>query len=213
MKRFFLLFTFSLCTTLLQAQSFAPLSVEKIMRDPKWMGVSPSNIFWGDDSKTIYFNWNPENEEQDQLYHITTSNFHPQKTAVALEPNLNHSKLIYTKDRSKALFERNGDLFIYTTKNNQETALTNTVERESNAQFSQDERHVIFQKGENLFSTSLADNQLVQLTNFTRSKERKEGTLSLQNNWLKADQLKEFDIIKVEKEKKNSKKKTEKSST
>src|SRR5687768_16223431 len=41
-------------------QQLAPLTVEKIMRDPKWIGVYPSNISWSEDGKQVYFNWNPE---------------------------------------------------------------------------------------------------------------------------------------------------------
>ena len=31
------------------AQKIDKLSVEKIMRDPKWMGTSPSGTFWSND--------------------------------------------------------------------------------------------------------------------------------------------------------------------
>lgn len=63
------LFTSLLYTNYLQAQSLAPLTVEKIMRDPKmWIGTSPSDITWGDDSKTVYFNWNPDKNPSDSLY-------------------------------------------------------------------------------------------------------------------------------------------------
>jgi len=37
------------------AQKLETLTVEKIMRDPKWMGVSPSNIHWSVDSKKVSF--------------------------------------------------------------------------------------------------------------------------------------------------------------
>ena len=40
--------------------SKAQLTVEQIMRDPKWIGTSPSEIFWSYDSKAINFRWNPE---------------------------------------------------------------------------------------------------------------------------------------------------------
>jgi hypothetical protein len=53
--------------------------IEKIMRDPKWMGVSPSNIRWSDDSRNIYFNWNPKSEERDGLFSITPTNLKPRE--------------------------------------------------------------------------------------------------------------------------------------
>ncbi|HVY76021.1 MAG TPA: hypothetical protein VG890_14400, partial [Puia sp.] len=47
---------------LLKAQD---LTVEKIMRDPKWIGASPSRVFWSNDSHTVYFNWNPDDSPSD----------------------------------------------------------------------------------------------------------------------------------------------------
>ncbi len=199
MRRILFLFIFAVSSNLTLAQSIQSLSVEKIMRDPKWMGVSPSNIIWGNDSKTIYFNWNPENEERDPTYQITTINMIPEKTDWETIAKLKPSELVYSKDRTKALFERNGDLFLYIVKTNQERQLTNTVERESNPQFSLDETHLTFERSENLFSTSLTSNETRQLTNFTRSKVREEAKLSVQNEWLKQDQLNEFDILKTRK--------------
>ncbi|MDQ1140873.1 hypothetical protein [Pedobacter agri] len=55
------------------AQQIAPLTVEKIMRDPKWMGTSPTNFRWTADSKTLYFNWNPDNKAKEELFKISNS--------------------------------------------------------------------------------------------------------------------------------------------
>ncbi len=34
------------------------LTIEKIMQNPdQWMGTLPENVFWSEDSKTVYFNW------------------------------------------------------------------------------------------------------------------------------------------------------------
>ena len=56
------------------AQELGKLTVDKIMRDPVWMGVSPSNIQWSEDSKTIYFQWNPDGASRDAWYFITNTN-------------------------------------------------------------------------------------------------------------------------------------------
>ena len=44
------------------------LTVEKIMRDPQWIGTSPDNVFWGADNQTVYFSWNPEKKLSDSRY-------------------------------------------------------------------------------------------------------------------------------------------------
>ena len=38
----------------------AVLDVETIMQDPKWIGEAPAGVVWSDDSRWIYFRWNPE---------------------------------------------------------------------------------------------------------------------------------------------------------
>ncbi|MFY8046636.1 MAG: hypothetical protein ACOVOS_08680, partial [Chitinophagaceae bacterium] len=47
------------------------LTVDKIMQDPKWIGTSPSNVFWGPDGKSVYFSWNPEGKTADSSYVYT----------------------------------------------------------------------------------------------------------------------------------------------
>jgi Tol biopolymer transport system component/pimeloyl-ACP methyl ester carboxylesterase len=182
------------------AQELGSLSVDKIMRNPKWMGVSPTNIQWGVNSQTVFFNWNPEKENEDQIFQISVNNTKPKQTSSELKKTLNKNALTYSKDRSKILFERNGDIFIGNISTGQENALTNTMDREFNPMFSLDESKVFFQRGENLFSITLNGGSIIQLSNFTRTKKRPESPLSKQDQWLKQDQIIEFDIIQKKKE-------------
>ena len=57
------------------------LTVEKIMQDPKWIGISPSNVHWSEDGKWIYFNWNPEGAISDSLYKVSPNGGKPQKVS------------------------------------------------------------------------------------------------------------------------------------
>lgn len=183
-----------------KAQDLGTLSVEKIMRDPKWMGVSPTNIQWDNKSRTVYFNWNPDKVKEDPIYQISVDNRKPQQTSEIQKKVLNKGSLIYSNDRTKVLFERNGDIFIENVATGQENALTNTMDRESNPVFSLDETKVFFQRGENLFSMALNGGSIIQLSNFTHTKKRPESPSSKQDQWLRQDQINEFDIIKKKKE-------------
>ena len=74
MKKYLLtLFLFS-AVYQTQAQELGKLSVDKIMRDPVWMGISPSNVQWSADSKTVYFQWASANEKKSSWYFITIGN-------------------------------------------------------------------------------------------------------------------------------------------
>ncbi len=198
MKKFFLLFVLSASLYNLSAQQKPTLTVEKIMRDPKWMGVSPSNIDWSTDSRHIYFDWNPASKARDERFMISTNNLVPQKVTDAERQRLNRRQVNYNEDRSKITFERNGDLVLQVLKSGKETLLTQTVERESNPAFSLKGDRVFFQRGDNLYSISIQGSSIKQLTNFTKVRKKPESKLSAQDEWLKQDQLNDFEIIKKE---------------
>ena len=80
MRHLLLCHVFMLIIGGLQAQSLGELTVEKIMRDPKWIGSAPTGLNWSPDSKTVYFNWNPDKAAADSLYKITLQNRIPQKS-------------------------------------------------------------------------------------------------------------------------------------
>lgn len=196
-KTFSLFILLAACSPVHAQLASSSLTVEKIMRDPKWIGTAPYNIRWDANSRDLLFNWNPQNKDRDELFTITPANLRPRLVS-DLRLMADRSALVFSRNRAKALFERNGDLFLQNSKTGTEQQLTNTVERESSPVFSRDESSVIFQRGENLFSTSIKGGQLIQLTNFTRVKKKPEAVLSRQDQWLKQDQLNQFDILKKE---------------
>jgi dipeptidyl aminopeptidase/acylaminoacyl peptidase len=188
------------------AQKLDTLTIEKIMRDPKWIGVAPSRISWSDDSKKVYFNWNPDKADMDALYAITTGNTTPEKVSID-----EHRAMVpegkWNKKHTLEVYDKNGDIFIADIKSGKNIQLTNTTDRESDPTFSGDESKVIFTRGNNLYALSLNGGELDQLTNFVKSATKKDegddtgGTE--QAKWLKQQQLELFDIIRQEaKEKK-----------
>lgn len=55
MKKVYLSFYFIfLYTSLSLAQELGELSVQKIMRDPAWIGHSPDNFYWGENSGQLF---------------------------------------------------------------------------------------------------------------------------------------------------------------
>ncbi|MDB5128516.1 prolyl oligopeptidase family serine peptidase [Mucilaginibacter sp.] len=181
------------------AQKLEVLTVEKIMRDPKWMGVSPDNIRWSDDSKKIYFNWNPDKTERDELFYISPNNIKPQKTTLTQRRDLVPDNGKWNKKRTLKTFEKNGDIYLLEVASGKTKQLTNTTNRESNPTFSGDEGSIIFTNDNNLYALKLNKGELTQLTNFvkTASTEKKPAKDNEQARWLKKQQLELFDIIKV----------------
>ncbi len=172
------------------AQDKPVLTVKKIMQDPKtWIGTSPSSPFWSEDGTTLYFNWNPEANPGDSLYKTTAHGTAPVKVSKQERQSLPSRNGVYSKDYTKKLYTKNGDIFLLDIKSKKEKQLTNTLEGEGNVAFTKDEQRIQFSSGDNLFTMDLQTGAIVQLTNFKKGKESKDKKLSEQDEWLKKDAI------------------------
>ncbi|MDF2189969.1 prolyl oligopeptidase family serine peptidase [Paraflavitalea sp. CAU 1676] len=150
-----------------QTSSLAPLTVDKIMRDPKWIGTSPSNPEWSLDGKYLLFDWNPEKAVSDSVYFITPAALNPQKTTYAFrEQVLDESSVVYNTKRTHYVFSRQGDIYLVEVKTGQQRPVTRTTEFESSPRFSFNDGKIVYVKGLNLFAWSIATGETTQLTNF-----------------------------------------------
>lgn len=208
MKKIFTLFLLSISITFAQqTKPNAPteLTVEKIMQDPaKWIGTSPSNVFWSEDSKTIYFSWNPDKNKGDSLYKVVLPDKKPLKVSPEERRALPSQFGNYTKAFTQKVYEKSGDLYLIDCNSLKIRQITNTIERESNPNFNIDETKIIFSRGGNLFTFNLADGLISQLTNFIVGNKRPEPKANEQEKWLKQDQLDMFEILKERKDKKEA---------
>lgn len=210
MRKLFTLVLIATCGTSF-AQTTPKLTVEKIMRDPKWMGTSPTNIRWSDDGKKVYFDWNPEAADQNSLYSITPTNLKPQKVSIEERREALPGNGTWNAKHTQKVYERNGDLYLIDIKGSKLRRLTNTSDRESNPKFSGDESKIVFSKNENLYAQVLTTGEIIQLTNFTHSAAAASATGrrgnagqqkanaqsgNEQERWLKAEQTELFDVIK-----------------
>ena len=179
------------------------LSVDKIMQDPKiWIGTSPSNLFWSEDSKTLYFSWNPDKNKGDSLYKITIDNRIPTKVLPQERRALPSNAGVYNKAFSKKLYTKNGDIFLMDCGSGQVRQLTNTNEAEQSPRFANEEKSIVFIKNTNLFLITIATGELSQITNFQTGNKRAEAKANEQEKWLKQDQLALFEVLKERADKK-----------
>jgi dipeptidyl aminopeptidase/acylaminoacyl peptidase len=185
-------------------QQLAELSVEEIMRDPKWIGTSPSDIFWSEDSKTIYFDWNPDRTQGDSLYAASVTDLNPRKVTPSTRRALPAARGVYNRTKTKKLYEKSGDLFLLDIPSGKIRQITNTLQREFNPSFALDETRIFYTSEMNLFSWNISDGSLLQLTDFKRGGKKAESKTTEQEDWLKQDQLAYFQILKERKEKSKS---------
>ncbi|MCJ8166978.1 prolyl oligopeptidase family serine peptidase [Pontibacter sp. E15-1] len=165
------------------------LSVEKIMRDPKWIGTSPSNIFWSEDGKKIYFSWNPDGNKADSLYSVSADGKNIQKVSPRERLQLPAPNGQYNRAKTRKVYEKNGDIYLYDIKAGKPQQITNTVERESSPAFSHSEQKVLYVKDNNLYAWTINNGQTVQLTDFRKGRKPADEDKDPQRDWLKAQQL------------------------
>lgn len=205
-------FQFLLLLFFVSATSFSQqLTVEKIMRDPKWIGTAPSNLVWSADSRTVYFQWNPVKAKSDSTYKIQISGGSPVKVEKSERRMLPNGDPQYSKSRTKAVFEKYGDIFLTDLVAKKTTQITNTGSFESNPYFSRDEKKIYFTSDQNLFSWESATGKIVQYTDFRRGKKASSAALNDQEKWLRNDQLAMFQVLKEREDKKNAAEKIRKS--
>jgi len=211
---------FLLVTGIAFGQQLDKLSIEKIMRDPKWMGTSPSGTFWSNDGSTLYFLWNPEKAPADSLWYITTAVKTPVKATPAQKQALaSETNYTYNQARTAFVCTRDGDIIYQEVKTGKTKRITQTVDLESNPQFSFQETKITYSRGQNLYAWDINTGETLQLTNL-RSADASTSTAgggqrgsggtnpptaagNPQEQWLKNDQLRYFQVLKERKGKKD----------
>lgn len=143
------------------------LTVEKIMRDPKWMGTSPGNLQWTADGKYLLFNWNPEKATTDSLYYITPATTVPQKSTWAFrQAAITDNQVKYNSQRDQYVYAYEGDVYLVTLKTGMRRRITQTVATESSPQFSFNDQKIVYIREQNVWAWDIQTGLTSQLTNF-----------------------------------------------
>jgi dipeptidyl aminopeptidase/acylaminoacyl peptidase len=206
MKIFSLVVSLLLACSISFGQAKPELTVEKIMRDPKsWIGISPSKPFWSEDSKTIYFDWNPEANTGDSLYKVQVVPLGQPVKVQSEERTIVPTQGEYSKDYTRKLFAKNGDIFILNIPENKLHQVTNTLGVESEPKFTGDANRITYMHENNLFSLDISNGQLIQLTDFKMGSDRKSNEKSKEDEWLERNELSLIKTLQERKDKKEEK--------
>jgi dipeptidyl aminopeptidase/acylaminoacyl peptidase len=221
-----ILFALLTVTITAYSQTIAPLTVEKIMRDPKWIGSSPSSAFWSADSRYLLFNWNPDKAPSDSMYFITPTAITPQKTTYSFRQEVQtENALYYNSKRTSFVYTSQGDIFLADAKTGTRRRITQTTDLESNARFSFNDSKIVYSRNQNIYAWDIGTGATTQLTNFqtatttppavspvgfqrggqpttgNRTGTRGTGTGNAQENWLQTDALENSLVLQSRKQK------------
>ena len=164
-KKIFLLQSLLWIASLAHAQT--PLSVDYIMRDPKWMGTFPAAHFWSSDSKQIYFNYNPEKNPTDSLYKIEpAAGAKPMKVSVQEERTLK-KEAIYSADENLKLYRKGNQVLLEDLKKRKTTTLFDWYGPLEKLKFLANENYISFSSDLNFYWFDRTTNRLEKLTSIT----------------------------------------------
>lgn len=223
MKRFALILTaialaFVISSRALPAGRFA-LTVDNIMRGPELYGYAPSEIRWAGDGQHIYFQWKQASDPRlkpSDTYVVGRDGSGLRRLTDAEAKVAPPGGGATTRDRSRTVYSRAGDIFLYDAGSGSTRQITNTEDAETNPHFTQDEKHVAFTRGNNLYVVRLDDGATEQMTDIRPAgtsplvPEEEKGTPSQQA--LKKDAKDLFEAIReraAEREEQEAKRKSE----
>jgi len=195
---------------LISVFGFSQLTVEKIMRDPKWIGSSPSTVSWTIDGN-IQFNWNPDKATDDSFYVYSLTASAPERIRYndAMR-NMAMANAIFNSNYSKRVYTYKGDLYLVDVKTGQSRPITQTEEIESSPKFIMHDEWISFQRNQNIYAWHIASGMISQFTNFVKGggsvpRKTEIGGKSVgQEPWLINQQLELFNVLKERKEKRDA---------
>jgi dipeptidyl aminopeptidase/acylaminoacyl peptidase len=184
------------------AQTRPPLKLEEIMQGNAFVGHQPGTPYWSDDSRTLYFMWNPESGPSDSLYSFDIRSRNLQKVDASTRESLPPRQLVYSRDRNWMVYVQNGDVYLREVKSSRVQRITSTLQTISNVGFTSDEKGITWVADNNVFLWNTVTGTTTQLTDFRSGASRPDGKPSDQEQWLTDQQLELFEYVRLRKEEK-----------
>lgn len=123
-----------LALTLAAAHAQEPVTLERIMADPDWIGNKPENAYWDDSSQAVYYERKRAGERIRDPYRLTLIDAKAEPVAPGLPASSNASRR-YNADRTAVVWTQDGDVFWRRLPAGEVRQLTQTASAERDAQF------------------------------------------------------------------------------
>jgi dipeptidyl aminopeptidase/acylaminoacyl peptidase len=158
----------------------APLTLERIMADPDWIGPPVERPYWSLDGRSILFTLKRAGSPVRDLHRVAVAGGAERLVPVADLADLDAQNPVFDSARARAAFIRNGDVFVREMKSRKLTQVTRTTETEASPAFSADGARVLFRIATNWYAYDLASGVTGPVALLQASKdpdEKKAGDL------------------------------------
>ena len=182
--------------TFAAAASAAPLTLEQIMADPDWIGSPVEGAYWALDGKAIHYQLKRDGSLLRDDYTLDPATGTSRATADAELARLDASAPVFDRERRRALFVRNGDVFLRELGTGALRQLSRSEAMESSPMFSADGRAALFLSNADWtrydFATQVLSPAVVL-------KAEKDPAATPDKDELRETQLRLFDTLRKEK--------------
>lgn len=188
---------------LAEATAQSLLSVDYIMRDPKWMGTFPSSHFWSEDGNKIFFKYNIEKDPADSLYKIDLSKANQlSKVKWIEEKTLTKPQSAFNADQSLRIYRKGNSIILEDHKKKTESQLIEWFEPISNLGFLANENRISFNAGGNIYVYDRTSKTVSKATSISNgSKSTNTGSASESKpGFLEAENLNLLGVVRERKE-------------
>lgn len=139
-----------------------PLTIASIMRRD-WIGTPPTNPFWSDDGKSVYYERLRPGSEVVELHRVDVSSGRDERLEPGEQAGVEAPGGTLSRDRKQRAYVRHGDLFARQMPRGRPRQLTRTAEAESHPLFLSDGRRVAFRRGDRFLAYDLDSGTLEDL--------------------------------------------------
>jgi dipeptidyl aminopeptidase/acylaminoacyl peptidase len=175
------------------------LTVDSIMRGPKLVGYSPSDLRWSGDSKELYFEWRMPDEDEAATWVVGRDGGKPRRLSDDERRSAPLANGSWDAARRRILGVDRGDIVVVDTVARTRREVTRTTGNESSPRWAHGGSHVTFVRDNNLFIVPLegaSSGTLVQLTDV--SARRADPRLTDSQKVLKSEEASLLDWVEQE---------------
>lgn len=172
-----------------QAPNQSTLSLPEIMKGNEFIGHSPTSIDWTMDGKSIYFEWNPNNNPGTSSYQYSLATKKISEIPVTEPlPTLNNGEALEKTE----YFLENGNLYSFNRKSGKRSCLLKTSDYLRNIQQFEGEETVYVTTGSAIFAVHPDNGGVLQLAEIVKRLEPKKKP---ETHW-EAEEEKHFQFIR-----------------
>ena len=182
-----------------------PLTLEKIMADPDWIGNAPQQPYWSDDGRAVYYRRKQQGHELRDLYRLDLASGATRLIAFSDEGKVDAGGGELSHDRRSKVYVRQGDVYVKDLRSGAIRQLTRTAQKEADAHFMVGDRRVSFRDGDNLFVYDLATGLVSEPASLQLKKDPAVAAEEPDKNpgaeYLKQQQRRLFDAVREQRSK------------